>query len=39
MGWYVSYYQYKSSVFEFTNNQINLYTQKAKEKGILWAMN
>jgi CDP-glucose 4,6-dehydratase len=37
MSWYANYYQDKSSVFEFTNNQINLYTQKAKERNILWA--
>lgn len=38
MSWYVNYYQHKSSVFEFTNNQINLYTQKAKERNIKWSM-
>lgn len=37
MSWYVNYYQHKSSIFEFTNSQINLYTQKAKERNILWA--
>jgi CDP-glucose 4,6-dehydratase len=38
MSWYMNYYQHKSSVYEFTNNQIELFTQKAKEKNILWSI-
>lgn len=37
VSWYVNFYQRKSSIFEFTNTQINLYTQKAKERNIQWA--
>ena len=37
MSWYVNFYHNKKSTFDFTNNQINLYTQKAKERNILWA--
>jgi CDP-glucose 4,6-dehydratase len=38
MSWYTNFYFHKNSVFDFTNNQINLYTSKAKERGIKWAM-
>ena len=32
------FYFYKNSVFEFTRNQINQYTSKAKERGVKWAL-
>jgi len=37
MSWYMNFYIHKNQVFEFTNNQINLYTLKAQERGIKWA--
>jgi CDP-glucose 4,6-dehydratase len=39
MSWYTNFYFDKNSVFEFTNNQINLYTSKAKVRGIKWSLN
>jgi CDP-glucose 4,6-dehydratase len=39
MSWYANYYFHKKSVFDFTNNQINLYTSKARERKIKWALN
>lgn len=38
MSWYVNYYNKRTSVIDFTINQINLYSEKAKERGILWAI-
>lgn len=38
MSWYANFYLHKNSVFEFTSNQINSYTSKAKELGIKWAL-
>jgi CDP-glucose 4,6-dehydratase len=39
MNWYLNYYKLKSSVFDFTIKQINKYTNKAKERNILWSIN
>ncbi|MCD0471061.1 CDP-glucose 4,6-dehydratase [Flavobacterium sp. JAS] len=39
MSWYANFYFDKKSVFDFTNDQINLYTSKAKERKIKWALN
>lgn len=39
MSWYANYYFDKKSVFDFTNDQINLYTSKARERKIKWALN
>jgi len=38
MSWYTNFYMKKNQVFEFTDSQINLYTLKAKERGIQWAI-
>ena len=38
MSWYTNFYFDKNSVFEFTRNQINQYTSKAKERGVKWAL-
>jgi CDP-glucose 4,6-dehydratase len=37
MNWYINYYNKSSPIFDFTNQQIINYTQKAKERNILWA--
>ncbi|WEK19676.1 MAG: CDP-glucose 4,6-dehydratase [Candidatus Pedobacter colombiensis] len=36
--WYLNFYQKGLNVFEYTNEQINFYTKKAKEQNILWAL-
>lgn len=36
--WYLHFYKTKNNTFQFTTNQINIYTQKAKDRNILWAM-
>lgn len=38
MSWYTNFYQQATPVFEFTNKQINLYTLKAKEREVKWAI-
>jgi CDP-glucose 4,6-dehydratase len=38
MTWYTNYYFHKKNVFKFTNDQINLYTSKAEERKIQWAI-
>ena len=38
MDWYTNYYQEKSPVFDFTLEQINSFTTKAKERKIFWAL-
>jgi len=38
INWYLNYYRTKKRVFDYTIDQINTYTLKAKEKNILWAM-
>ena len=38
MNWYLNYYEGKSNVFEFTTQQIETYTAKAKERNIAWSM-
>lgn len=37
-NWYINFYNKKNNIFQFTTDQINLYTRKAKERNILWAM-
>ena len=37
-NWYMNFYRTKNNIFQFTTNQINIYTQKAKDRNILWAM-
>jgi CDP-glucose 4,6-dehydratase len=37
VSWYLNYYKNESSIFEYTINQINIFTEKAKERNILWA--
>jgi len=37
-NWYINFYRTKNNIFQFTTNQINIYTQKAKDRNILWAM-
>jgi CDP-glucose 4,6-dehydratase len=39
MNWYLNYYKLKSNVFDFTIKQINEYTNKAKDRNILWSIN
>jgi CDP-glucose 4,6-dehydratase len=38
VGWYLNYYKEKIPVFDFTQNQIEMYASKAKENGIDWAI-
>ncbi|MHA8076050.1 CDP-glucose 4,6-dehydratase [Aquirufa sp. TARAVU-A1A] len=38
MKWYSHFYFEEKAVFEFTQNQIGLYAEKAKKKGIKWAV-
>lgn len=38
VNWYLNYYQEKISVFDFTQNQIEMYALKARENGIDWAI-
>jgi CDP-glucose 4,6-dehydratase len=38
MQWYANYYFKKSSIFQFTQDQINLYSNKAMDKKIIWAI-
>ena len=38
MSWYTNFYFDKKSVFEFTTDQINSYSSKAKERGVKWAI-
>ncbi len=38
MSWYLNYYEKKSSVFEYTIRQIEIYTTKAKERKIAWSL-
>jgi CDP-glucose 4,6-dehydratase len=38
MKWYSNYYFEKKSVFDFTQNQIELYSEKARKRGIKWAL-
>ena len=38
MSWYTNFHFHKKSVFDFTINQINSYTSKAKNRGIKWAL-
>lgn len=37
-SWYINYYKIKSNIFEYTTEQINIYTNKAKERSITWSM-
>jgi len=38
MNWYVNFYINKTNTFDYTVNQINLYTSKAKDREISWAL-
>ena len=38
MNWYVNFYINKTNTFDYTVNQINLYTNKAKDREISWAV-
>lgn len=38
MNWYLNYYERKINVFEFTIQQIETYTLKAKERNIAWSV-
>lgn len=38
MNWYINFYQNKKDVFAFTNDQINEYTKKAKDRNVNWAL-
>lgn len=38
VNWYVNFYQNKRNVLTFTNEQINEYTKKAKDRNISWAI-
>lgn len=38
MNWYLNYYREKKNVFEFTIQQIEIYTAKAKERNITWSL-
>jgi CDP-glucose 4,6-dehydratase len=39
MSWYSNFYFGSTSVFDFTNNQIDEFTLKANQRGIKWAKN
>lgn len=38
MNWYLNYYKLNRNIFDFTIKQINEYTNKAKERHILWSI-
>ena len=38
ISWYLNFYFHNKSVFNFTNDQINQYTLRAKESSLKWAI-
>ena len=38
ISWYLNFYFHNKSVFDFTNDQINQYTLRAKESSLKWAI-
>ena len=39
IDWYINFYETKENIYDYTIKQIEIYTNKAVEREIAWAIN